>query len=317
VRVLIHHDEPDAMVARLGELVPQAEVAACTTYDGLGAALLAHRAEASFHVRFENRPYPMDAVLACPTLRWLAVGGVGVDHLAPWDPARLTVTNGAGVNAEVMAWYVLGAMISLTMGFPRFLRQQARREWHWGQVGVVAGRTVCVVGLGHIGREVARLSSALGLTVVGTRAHPQPTPHVARVFATEHLHEALAEADYVAVCAPKTAATVGLVDAAAFAAMKRGARLVDVSRGGITVAADLIAALESGHLAGAALDVFDPEPMPADCPLWAMENVMVTPHSSGVFPGWDLKALELFAENLKRRLAGEPLVNIVDPARGY
>ena len=317
MRVLIHHDEPDEMVARLAELVPAAEVASCTTYDGLAAALAAHRAEASFHIRFENKPYPMDAVLACPTMRWLAVGGVGVDHLAPWDPARLTVTNGAGINAEVMAWYVLGAMIALTMKFPRFLRQQVRHEWHWDRVDVVAGSTVCVVGLGHIGREVARLCASLGLTVVGTRAHPQPTPHVARVFAGDDLHEALSGADYVVMTTPRTPATLGMIDAAAFAAMKPGARLIDVARGGIVVADELIAALQSGHLAGAALDVFEPEPMPADCPLWDMENVMVTPHSSGVFPGWDMKALELFAENLKGHLAGQPLFNVVDPARGY
>jgi phosphoglycerate dehydrogenase-like enzyme len=108
-----------------------------------------------------------------------------------------------------------------------------------------------------------------------------------------------------------------MIDAAAFAAMKPGARLIDVARGGIVEVAALKAALDSGHLAGAALDVFDPEPMPESSPFWDMENVMVTPHSSGVFPGWDLKALEIFAENAKRRLAGQPLENIVDPTRGY
>jgi len=317
MRVLIHHDDPAPAVARLAELVPQAEIATCSSYAGLGAALLAHRAQACFHVRFEGGPYPMDAVLACPQTEWLAVAGVGVDHLAPWDPARLTVTNGAGVNSEVMAWYVLGAMIALTMKFPQFARQQARREWRWEEVGVVAGSTVCVVGLGHIGRDVARLCSALGLTVVGTRANPQPTPHVARVYGADELHAALAGADYVVMTTPRTPATLGMFDAAAFAAMKPGARLIDVARGGIVVVEALRQALASGRLAGAALDVFDPEPMPADSPFWDMENVMVTPHSSGVFPGWDLAALEIFADNLKRRLAGQPLFNVVDPARGY
>lgn len=317
MRVLIHHDEPAPMLRRLAERVPGLELASCTSYAGLGEALLVHEAQACFHIRFENGPYPMAAVLAAPTLEWLAVGGVGVDHLAPWDPERLTVTNGAGVNAEVMAWYVLGAMIALTMKFPKFARQQVRHHWAWDRVDVVAGATVCVVGLGHIGREVARLCAALGLTVVGTRANPQPTPHVERVFGSDRLHEALAGADYVVMTTPRTPATLGMIDRAAFAAMKPGARLIDVARGGIVEVAALKEALDSGRLAGAALDVFDPEPMPEDSPFWDMENVMVTPHSSGVFPGWDMAALEIFADNLERRLRGEPLFNVVDPLRGY
>jgi phosphoglycerate dehydrogenase-like enzyme len=313
MRILIHNDDAAAQVARLAELVPQAQIATCDSYDGLGQALLDHRAEACFHIRFENRPYPMDAVLASPTTTWLAVGGVGIDHLAPWDPQRLTVTNGAGVNAEVMAWYVIGAMIAITMNFPRFMRQQAAHRWHWGEVGVVAGSTVCIVGLGHIGREVARL----GLTVIGTRAHPRETPNVDRVYGSDALHEALGRADYVVMTTPRTPATLGMIDAAAFAAMKPGARLIDVARGGIVEVAAMKQALDSGHLAGAALDVFDPEPMPADSPFWDMENVLITPHSSGVFPGWDIRGLEIFAQNVKRRLAGEPLENVVDPVRGY
>ena len=317
MRILIHHDEPDALVARLGELVPQAQIATCGSYDGLGAALIAHRAQACFHIRFENRPYPMAAVLASPETTWLAVGGVGTVHLEPWNPELLTVTIGSGVNAEVMAWYDIGAMIAITMNFPRFMRQQVAHRWHWGEVGVVAGSTVCIVGLGHIGREVARLAKGLGLTVIGTRANPRATPNVDTVYGSDALHEALGRADYVVMTTPRTPATLGMIDAAAFSAMKPGARLIDVARGGIVEVAALKAALDSGHLAGAALDVFDPEPMPADSPFWDMENVMVTPHSSGVFPGWDVRGLEIFAANVKRRLAGQPLENVVDPVRGY
>ncbi|MBT5434202.1 MAG: D-2-hydroxyacid dehydrogenase, partial [Rhodospirillaceae bacterium] len=205
----------------------------------------------------------------------------------------------------------------LTLKYPWFARRQAEHAWAWQDVGHVWGKTVCVVGLGHIGRDIARLCSALGLKVVGTRANPQPTEHVDQVFGADQLHEALALGDYIAVCTPKTSRTIGLIDAEAFAAMKPGAFLIDVSRGGVTLADDLMAALDSDQVAGAALVVFDPEPMPADHPLWDRENVIITPHSTAGFEGWELRALELFAENLAGHLAGKPFFNVVDPVRGY
>lgn len=316
MRVLIHHDRPQPLRERLLSLVPGLEVDCCVSYEALPAALASFRPQALFHIRFADGPYPAAAVFACPGLAWVAAGGVGVDHLGRWDAGRVTVTNGAGVASEAIAWHVLGAMIALTLRYPLFARQQLRQLWQWRQVGRVRGR-VAIVGLGHIGREIARLCKALGLATAGVRARPRPTAQVDRVFGPGRLHEALAEADYVAVATPRTPATLGLIDAAAFAAMKRGAFLIDVSRGGVTVADDLVAALESGRLAGAALDVFDPEPMPPGHPLWGMENVIVTPHSCAVFEGWELAALDLFAENARRRLAGQPLRNTVDPARGY
>jgi len=317
MRVLIHHDRPEMLRDRLLELVPGLEVGVSRTYDDLVADTRAFAPEAQFHIRFEDKPYPVEAVFDQPSLDWLAVGGVGVDHLGAWDPDSITVTNGAGVASEALAWHVIGAMIALTLKYPLFARRQVDHVWSWQDVGHVWGKTVCVVGLGHIGRDIARMAKALGLRVVGTRATPQPTEHVDVVFGTDGLHDALAEADYVAVCTPKTRHTVGLIDKATFDAMKRGACLIDVSRGGITVAADLMAALDSGQVAGAALDVFDPEPMPAGHPLWDYENVMITPHSVATFEGWERRAIERFADNVTRRLAGEPLHNIVDPVRGY
>jgi phosphoglycerate dehydrogenase-like enzyme len=131
------------------------------------------------------------------------------------------------------------------------------------------------------------------------------------------LHDVLAQADVVVVALPRTARTIGLLDRAAFAATKPGAHLIDVSRGGIVVAAALVEALKSGRIGGAVIDVYDPEPMPGDAELWDMENVIVTPHSSAVYEGWDLDALDIFADNVARSRAGEPLVNVVDPVRGY
>ncbi len=318
MRILIHHDEPEPLKARLLELVPDGiDVAGCDSYAGLPDAMEHFAPDVQFHIRFEDMAYPNAAILGSQSLKWLAVGGVGVDHLDKWDPESLVVTNGAGVASESLAWHVLGSIIALTLSYPHFARRQAEHVWAWQDVGHVWGKTVCVVGLGHIGRDIARLCSSLGLRIVGTRANPQPTANVDQVYGTDQLHEALAQADYVAVATPKTPDTIGLIDAAAFAAMKPGACLIDVSRGGVTLADDLMAALNSGHIAGASLDVFDPEPMPAGHPLWDMPNVMITPHSCATFEGWEMRSLEHFAENLKRHLAGEPLINIVDPVRGY
>jgi phosphoglycerate dehydrogenase-like enzyme len=127
----------------------------------------------------------------------------------------------------------------------------------------------------------------------------------------------LAQADVVVVALPRTARTIGLFDRAAFAATKPGAYLIDVSRGGIVEAAALVEALKSGQIGGAVIDVYDPEPMPADAELWDMDNVIVTPHSSAVYAGWELDALDIFADNVARLRSGEPLMNVADPVRGY
>ena len=176
---------------------------------------------------------------------------------------------------------------------------------------------MAIVGLGHTGEALARKAAALGIKVVGTRARPQPMDHVDHVYGADELHEAIADADVVVICVPRTKDTMGLLDGAALAAMKAGVYLIDVSRGGIVDAAALEHALRSGQVGGAVLDVYDPEPMPADAPLWDMDNVIITPHSSSVFDGWELDAVDIFADNLERHRSGQPLVNVVDPARGY
>ncbi|HEX6119087.1 MAG TPA: D-2-hydroxyacid dehydrogenase, partial [Dongiaceae bacterium] len=167
------------------------------------------------------------------------------------------------------------------------------------------------------GQAIAKLAKALGMQVVGVRAHPRPTANVDRVEPIERLHDLLRLADYVAICLPLTPATRGLIDGAAFQALKPGAILVDISRGAIVREAALIDALKDGHLAGAVLDVFEVEPLPPDHPLWAMENVIVTPHCSSVYDGWERRAIEMFCDNLDRWLAGAPLENVVDPGMGY
>ena len=317
MRVLVHFGRPDPLIERLRTLFPDIEIGACENYDGLGAALDDFRPDAQFHIRFEDKPYPAGILMATPSLSWIAVGGVGIDHLGMWDTDRLTVTNGAGVASHSMAWYAIGGMVALAMNFPRFMRAQMRHEWRASSVGQIDGKTVAIIGLGQTGQAVANKAAALGLRVIGAKARPRPMEHVDMVHGPEGLHDMLAEADVVVVAVPRTAQTAGLMNRAAFAAMKPGAYLIDVSRGGVVEAVALVEALKSGRLGGAVIDVHDPEPMPADAELWDMDNVIITPHSSSVYEGWELDALDIFADNLKRLRADEPLVNVVDPIRGY
>ena len=316
-RVLLHYDQPELFADLVADLCPTAEIALCRSYDELPAALESHRAEVLYCIKFEKRPYPRAAVLGATTLKWVSVGGAGVDHIAPWDPAKLSVTNSSGIAAEVMAFHVIGGVVALTHRLPRFLRQQVQHRWQSHLVGQVAGQTLGILGLGNTGRAVARLAAGLGLRVIGLRAHPQPTEHVERVYGSEQLLEMLAEADTVVVSTPLTERTRHLIDGRAIAAMKPGALLIDVSRGGVVDGAALLDGLNSGQVGGALLDVFEREPLAADSPVWDLENVIVTPHSSSVYEGWERRSAEMFCANLDRWQAGQPLENLVDPARGY
>ena len=229
----------------------------------------------------------------------------------------MTVTNAAGVAADMMAEYVLGGLLHFTLDVPGLEADRADRRWASRSLTPLAGRTLLVIGLGHTGRAVAARAKAFGMTVIGTRARPRPTDHVDEVFADSELSSLWQSADAIVVCAPLLSSTRGLLDDAAFAAMNDGVLLVDVSRGGLVDAAALMRALRAGKVSGAVLDVFETEPLPSQHPLWCMDNVLLSPHCSSVFDGWEVDSTRLFAENLSRFLADEPLNNVVDPARGY
>lgn len=316
--VLLHTDDGALALRVMAETHPDLPMHLCEHHEAMAAALAESGAEVVYSVRFADRaPYPRAALMSAPALRWIAVGGSGTDHLQLWDPARLTVTNAAGVAAGMMAEYVIGAMLHFSQN--RHIFGQAQRKGEWLSVGVepVAGRTVLVIGLGKTGAAVAQLAKAMGMTVLGCRARPAPVPDIDEVHGVGELAMLLPRADFVVCSVPLTEATRGLLGPAAFAAMKPGAVFVDVSRGGVTSEAALLAALDSGQLKGAALDVFEREPLPADDPLWARDDVLITPHCSSVYPGWEAASLRIFAANLSRYRSGAPLQNVVDPVRGY
>ena len=174
-----------------------------------------------------------------------------------------------------------------------------------------------ILGLGAIGQSVARLCAGLGMRVIGTRRSGAPVPGVERVFAPHETDQVLGQSDYVVVLLPLTDETRGLLDAGCLAALPRRSVLINLARGGVVDEDALAAALESGALRGAALDVFLREPLPGQSPLWQAPNTILSPHISGWFPGYSERVAEILASNLERLARGEPLVNEIDPSRGY
>ena len=178
MRVMIHNDKAETIVAPLRRRHPDAEISICTDYPSLPHLLEEHRPEALYTVRFAGTPgFPRPAILAAPSLRWVSVGGSGTDHLAPWDPARLTVTNAAGVGAPTMAQYAIAAALHFTLGLSGFATAQRPRRWAPTAVASLEGRTILILGLGKTGQAVARLAKAHGMQVIGLRARPAPMPH--------------------------------------------------------------------------------------------------------------------------------------------
>lgn len=317
-RILLHNSDTAPLAQMLRDAQPQAECRECNSYTALPALIDSFRPHIVYSVRFAGTPgFPRDALFGPNGPSWVANGGAGTDHCGQWDPQQTTVTNAAGVAAGMMAEYVMGGFLHFTLDVPGLQRDKVARVWNARMVRPLAGKTLLIIGLGHTGQAVAARAKAFGMNVVGTRARPKPMEHVDAVHAAGDLQDLLPQADFIAVSTPLISATRGLISARQIAAMKRGVILADVSRGGVVDQAALHAALSTGHVAGAALDVFETEPLPSTSPLWALENVILSPHCSSVHAEWERASFDLFLQNLGRWMRGETLVNIVDPARGY
>jgi phosphoglycerate dehydrogenase-like enzyme len=252
-------------------------------------------------------------------LRWVHVTSAGVDHLwggALWR-SGVTITNSRGVHATPLAEHVLGWLLMFARNLHVHLEHQRRRRWQREEGGQLAGSTVGILGLGAVGQEVARLCKVCGARVVGMRRRPQPVPHVDRVVGPEGLREVLEGSDYVVLTLPLVPSTRGILGRQQLEWLKPGAVVVNVGRGGLVDEGALVEALREGRLRGAALDTFAAEPLPPDSPLWDLPNVLVSPHVAGSFHGYMDRVVELFCENLRRYLAGEPLQNVVDREAGY
>jgi phosphoglycerate dehydrogenase-like enzyme len=253
-------------------------------------------------------------------LSWLHIASAGVDKVlaGPVPDSAVPLTNSRGVFEDPIAEYVLGALLAFVKDLPVSLANQREHRWQHRETERLAGRTALVVGTGPIGRATARLLRAVGVRVSGAgRRERSGDPDFGTVHATDGLNAVLGGFDFVIALAPLTEQTNGMFDAAAFAAMRPTARFVNAGRGALVVTADLVAALRAGELAGAALDVFEQEPLDRDSPLWDLPNVLVTPHMSGDFAGWHQALVDVFTDNFHRWRAGAPLRNVVDKRLGY
>lgn len=258
-------------------------------------------------------------------LKWLQLASAGVDHIVRQgimsELPGVLVTTASGIHEVPISEHILGMMLYFARGFDGAIRNQRQHRWERYRGGELAGATVCLVGYGPIARRAAMLCSAAGMRVLCVRAsitgeQPGEGP-IAAFYPASELNRALAQSDYVVVAAPRTPRSEGMIGGAQFGAMKPGAVLVNISRGALVDEEALVEALREGRLRGAGLDVFTQEPLPESSPLWDMPNVLVTPHVSGSNPHYDLRATELFCDNLARYLAGQPLRNLVDLERGY
>ena len=247
-------------------------------------------------------------------LRWIHSVQSGVDRF-PFDELEargIRLTSSTGIHGDSVGETVVGYVLQFARGLHRHRDRQHEREWRypdWDETFTVDGESCCVLGLGTLGRGIARRADALGLDVVGVRRTPTPVEHVRAVYTPDRIEEAVSAARVVAVATPLTERTRGLVDADVLAAMREDAYLLNVSRGGVVDEAALLAALEGEELAGAALDVFETEPLPAESPFWAMPNVIVTPHASGANRSYHERVAAIVRENVGRLDAGEPLAN--------
>ena len=305
-------------VAELSVLAPNLRiVTGLTSEQALERAAEAHGVEARYATP--------EFLARASNLVWVQAMSAGVDRYAGnaalMQNDAIVFTNMQGVSGPAIADHVLGMLLTLTRNLRFYGNEQEAGRWTPGGGGgatALAGRTMLVVGLGGIGTEIAERAAGFGMRVIATRRSDTPGPaFVEKVGHTEDLLAMLPEADVVAIAVPLTAETEGMFGAAAFAAMKPGAYLLNIARGKVVDTAALVAALNSGRLAGAGLDVTNPEPLPADHPLWRMSNVVITPHVASDAELTNARSWSLLRENLRRFAAGEPLYNVVDKRAGY
>ena len=278
-----------------------------------------------------------------PRLRWVHIHTAGVDHVLEhplFAEGKFVFTNASGIHTTNIAEYVFMMMLAFGHRLPALLAFQREHRWPAEERSAtllpleLRGSTLGIVGYGSIGREIAHVAQAFGMEVLATKRDVRQPEDAStryripgtgdpegayfhRLYPPEALVSMVRECDFVVLTVPLTDTTRGMVSAEVLAAMKPTAYLINVSRGDVVDEEALVQALQKKRLAGAALDVFATEPLPAESPLWELPNVILSPHIAGEMADYNGKAAHLFIENLKRYVAGEPLLNQVDPARGY
>lgn len=256
---------------------------------------------------------------AMPKLRWVQAMTAGVEGwlALPDLPATLTLTCARGTHRESMPENIIGALFYVAKPYAAAVENQKHNRWAHSVAQPLTGKTLGILGLGAIGRDVARIAAVLGMRVIGTRRRPEPMTNVAKVLPPERTLEVLAESDFLLLLLPATPETDSFINAERLGKMKPSAWLLNFGRGHLIEDNALIAAVKARKIAGAVLDVFRQEPLPADHPFWTTEGIIVLPHIGGPHPQRDQIVARLFVENLGRFLDGEPFKEVVDCKAGY
>ncbi len=314
-------NSPAWLASRIHEDFPTIEAVQRSSYDGIEDDLR----DAEVVIAWSLRP---EQLRAARKLRWIHSPAAAVHQLMVPEVVNsdIILTNSSEVHGGVVAEHVLALVFALAKRLPQAAHFQEKHVW--GQEALwlgrprpreIAGATLGLIGLGSIGRRVAKAASSLEMRVIAVREHVEkPIPEgVQQVFASAQLDELLLQSDYVVLATPVTPNTVGLINAARLAKMKPDACLINVGRGPLVDEAALVHALREQKIGGAALDVFEKEPLPADSPLWDLENLFITPHTAGITEKlWD-RHYALISENLRRYLQGQPLLSVVNKKQGY
>lgn len=308
----------EAEKAELSKLAPNVKVVG-----GLSAAEALARAEEAHGIdaKFANPEF----LARAKNLVWVQATSAGVDRYIEIESLvkndAIVLTNFRAVHGPSIADHAMAMLLSVTRDLRRYTTDDATRAKSQGKIAgptALDGKTILVVGIGGIGTEIAQRAHGFGMRVIGTRRSTTPSPSfIEKVGQPQDLLKMLPEADVVAIAVPLTPETVGMFNAEAFSAMKRGAYLINIARGKIVETDALVEALKSGKLAGACLDVTEPEPLPAQHPLRLFSNVIITPHVAGQSEVTDQRRSALLVEQLRRFGTGEPLYNVVDKKAGY
>jgi len=324
--IALHHRfdlwvAPPWFAERLRREFPGLDVVDLHGYSGIEQQI----PDADIAIAWSLRP---DQFRLAKRLRWIHSTAAAVHQLMFPEliESKVILTNARDVHGPVVAEHVIALIFSLAKRIPQAVVLQ--QQHNWGQKVMwesyprpreVAGATLGLVGLGAIGRAVAHSASSLGMKVIAAREHPekQAPPDVVQVFPSSQIDQLLALSDYVVLCAPVTPSTQGLMNAARLAKMKPDACLINVSRGPLIDEPALADALREHRIGGAALDVFTKEPLPPDSPLWDLDNLLITPHTAGLTEKIWERQYALYCDNLRRFLAGQPLLGLVDKRKGY
>ena len=312
---------PEWFSERIRRYYPKLNVVASTSYDGIEGEL------ADADIAFAGSLRPEQFKLA-RRLRWIHSPSAAVHQfLFPELLASdVVLTNARQVHGPVVAEHVVGLLFALAKQIPDALRYQQKHIWAQGIIWSgrsrpreLSGATIGLVGLGSIGRSVAKLTSCLGMRVIAVREHAErdKPEFVDQVLPVARLDEMLGRSDYVVLSPPLTPATQGMIGRDQLSSMKPEAYLINVGRGPLVKEEELVVALKERQIAGAALDVFEKEPLPQDSALWDLENLLITPHTGGMTEKLWERHFTLFSENLERFLRGQPMLGLVDKRLGY